>query len=268
MTLKEYLKNADFETKKVITWNTAGNKAVRHNVNVAKITDNVYVGEIDKNDNYYYINCRLYALYNGIAFDFGYIDSEIEMDDLVERINNSPWANADKFMENIYQRIENGMWINLVEMEYIKAVNPTIIPDVEKARAAWQKKLDDKRTAEQNIRNAEKQEEMEKANAEALDVVNSAINTIKNGGTVDNNYITIYTDIDTYKEYSVIAYLFDNYGITMPIRTKGFVINRIASITVSEDGKGVHYSYYKKGNSKGSSSIYDYIYKLIEAIRK
>lgn len=267
MTLKDYMATANFEDKKVITWNAAGNKAIRHNVNVAKITDNVYVGEIDKNDNYYYINCRLYAFYNGIAFDFGYVDSEIEMDDLVKRINNSPWVNADKFMENIYQRIENGMWINLVEMEYIKAVNPAIIPDVEKARETWNNKLEAKREAERNARNAEKQEEMKKTNAEAFNVVNSAINIIKNGGTIYNDEITIYTDIDNCKTHSVVAYLFDKYEIKMPIRTKGFVINKLASVTVSEDGKGVYYSFYKKGNSKGSSTIYDYIYKLIEAVR-
>ena len=267
MTLKEYLKNADFKNKKVITWNVAGNKAVRHNVNVTKVTDNVYVGEIDKTDNYYYINCRLYASFGGIMFDIGYIDSEVEMDDLISRINGSSFVSADKYMENVYQRIEKGMWINLVEMEYIKAVNPEILSDVEKARTTWQKKLDDERTAEQNARNAEKQAEIEKNNAEAQKTINSAISIIKDGGTVKNDEITLYTDIYTCKRYSVIGYLFDKYEIKMPIRTKGFVINTLNSITVSADGKDISYSYWKKGNSKGSTTIYTYIYQLIEAIR-
>lgn len=267
MTLKEFLNTATFENKKVVTWNVQGNKAVRHNINMTKLTDYIYVGEIDKTDNYYYINCRLYAFYNAVGFDIGYIDSEVEFDDLVNRINNSSFVSADKYMENIYQRIENGLWINLIEMEYIKAINPDIISDVEKARTDWQKKLDDKRTAEHNVRNAEKQVEMEKTNAEAQEIIDSAINTIKNGGTVNNDYITIYTDIDTHKKYSVIAYLFDKYEIKMPIRTKGFVINTLNSITVSADGKGVSYSYWKKGNSKGSNALYGFIYKLIEAIR-
>ena len=268
MTLKEFLNTATFENKKAVTWNVQGKKAVRHNINMAKLTDYIYVGEIDKTDNYYYINCRLYAFYNAVGFDIGYIDSEVEMNDLMTRINNSCFKNPDAFIADIHNRIDNGLWINLLEIEYIKTVHPELVTDIENARQSWRDRLEAKRNAEHNERVLKKMEEMKNTNARSYEVIDNAISIIKNGGIVENVEITIYSDIDNCKTYSVISYLFDKYNITMPIRTKGFVINRLASITVSADGNGVTYSYYRKNNSKGSNTLYGFIYKLISAIRE
>ena len=267
MTLKEFLNTATFENKKAVTWNTHGNKAVRHNINMTKLTDYIYVGEIDKSDNYYYINCRLYAFYNAVGFDIGYIDSEVEINDLMTRINNSCFKNPDAFMADIHNRIDNGLWINLVEMEYVKIVHPELIADIENARKTWTDKLDAKRNAEHNEYILKKIEEMKETNDNSYGIIDHAISLIKNGGIIKNDEITIYSDIDKYRTYSVIAYLFDKYNITVPIRTKGFVINRLASVTISADGNDVGITYYYKPNSKGSNSLYNYIYKLINAIR-
>ena len=254
------------EKKRVITYNANSDKAVYHNKNVRKIADNIYVGEVE--GDAYYKYCILYAIYGqnvGVVLDR--INADCSVEEVIGLVNQHNVGTLDGYMERINQRIEDGQWINILEKEFVRNVKPELIPNVEKARETWQAKLAAERKAREDKRIAEKKAEMEKDNAEAMEIINNAINKIKLGGVIDNVGFTYWIDMENPKEYDVITYLLDKYEIKVPIKTRGFIINSLADVTISDNGKGVRYSYFRKNNSQGSSKLYDLMYELIRKIR-
>lgn len=265
MTVKLKDMNTPTEKKRVITYNSSGDKAVYHNKEVWKITDNFYIGEVE--GDAYYKWCAIYIIYDdSVGFIVDKVNADYSVKEILDLINRSNIGTLDLYMETINYRINEGKWINLVEMEFIKNVKPELIPGVEKARVAHKARLEAKRQAREEERIAERKAEMEKDNAEAMEVVNAAIAKIKSGGDIENEYFTLWNDLENHKEYSTFTYLFDKYGIKVPIKTRGFVLNSLNTVRIDKDN-GVSYNYYRKGKSQGSSKIYELIYELIGKIR-
>lgn len=265
MTVKIKDMNTPTERKRVITYNSSGDKAVYHNKNVWKIADNIYVGEVE--GDAYYKYCTLYAIYGqnvGVVLDR--INADYSVEEVINLVNNNNVSTLDGYMERINQRIEGDLWINILEKEFIRNVKPELIPGVEKARAAHKARLEAKRQAREEERIAERKEEMEKDNSEGMEIVNAAIAKIKSGGDIINEYFTLWSDLENRKEYSTFTYLFDKYGIKVPIKTRGFILNSLNTVRIDKDN-GVSYNYYRKGKSQGSSKIYELIFELIGKIR-
>lgn len=266
MTVKLRDMSVPTEKKRVITYNSSGDKAVYHNKNVRKIADNIYVGEVE--GDAYYKYCTLYAIYGqnvGVVLDR--INADYSVEEIINLVNNNNVSTLDGYMERITQRIEGGLWINILEKEFIRNVKPELIPGVEKARAAHKARLEAKRQAREKERIAERKAEMEKDNSEAMEIVNAAIAKIKSGGDIiDNEYFTLWIDLENHKEYSTFTYLFDKYGIKVPIKTRGFILNSLNTVRIDKDNV-IDYNYYRKGKSQGSSKIFELIDELIGKIR-
>ena len=126
----------------------------------------------------------------------------------------------------------------------------------------------EKREAQEAEKIKEQQAEIKADNAKADEAIKSATEIFRHGGKLENEQITLRNENDYYevKTRSILNYLLDKYNITVPIRTRGFINERLASVTISTDLKSVSYSYFRKGNSKGSQKIYDLIYALIDKI--
>lgn len=156
--------------------------------------------------------------------------------------------------------------------EYVRNYRPDLVANIEVARTAYKAKQEEQREARAAERKAERIAEAERCNAEFMEVINKAIAILKNGGCVENQYIDLMENPDEagyheYKHYTTFTYLFDKYGIKLPIRTRGFVIDRLASVTYNAEKQSMQYSYMRKGNSKGSSKLYDYLYTLVDKIK-
>lgn len=265
LTVKLKDMNVPTEKKRVITYNSSGDKAAYHNKEVWKITDNFYVGEVEGSD--YNKWCTIYAIYgDNVGFIIDYINADYSVEDTLDIINRSNIGTLDLYMGTINYRINEGKWINTVEMEFVKNVKPELIPGVEKARATHKARLEAERQTREDKRIAERKAEMEKDNAEAMEIVNAAIAKIKSGGDIRNEYFTLWNDLENHKEYSTFTYLLDKYGIKVPIKTRGFILNSLNTVRIDKDN-GVSYNYYRKGKSQGSSKIYELIYELIGKIR-
>lgn len=265
MTVKLRDMSVPTEKKRVITYNSSGDKAVYHNKEVWKITNNFYVGEVEGSD--YNKWCTIYAIYgDNVGFIIDYVNADYSVEETLNLINRSNIGTLDLYIETIDRRINEGNWINSIEMEFIKTIKPKLIPGVEKARAAHKARLEAERQAREEERIAERKAEMEKDNAEAMEIVNAAIAKIKSGGDIINEYFTLWIDLENHKEYSTFTYLFDKYGIKVPIKTRGFILNSLNTVRIDKDN-GVSYNYYRKGKSQGSSKIYELIFELVGKIR-
>jgi uncharacterized protein (TIRG00374 family) len=100
---------------------------------------------------------------------------------------------------------------------------------------------------EQNRKEAEEQARQEK------EMIESTENILLNGGTIDSG--------------DLIVKLADKYNITIPIRTRGWILNTLAECTITEDG-GISYRYWKSKNGVGSQKVYDIIFSIRSILKQ
>ena len=118
-------------------------------------------------------------------------------------------------------------------------------------------KLKKIRQQEEDVRRAEREErhkkEVEEEKKKEQIAIREAENTFINGGTIKNS--------------ALVVKIADKYGINIPIRTRGWILNTLAECTISESGS-VSYRYWKRSkNATGSQKVYDVLSVIIKAIK-
>ena len=102
-------------------------------------------------------------------------------------------------------------------------------------------------------------------NAEKETIVAAALQTIRSGGTLRNEPLRYYRDDGTLVETSLILHLMREYRINVPIRTQGWIKERLATANVQEDFCG-SVTYYRARKSQCSQKFFDCMQELITAV--
>jgi len=108
------------------------------------------------------------------------------------------------------------------------------------------------------IKRAEQEEQHKKEADEQLRLeqikIKETENTFVNGGTI--------------KDGAVIVDIADKYGIDIPIRTRGWILNTLSECTISVDGS-VNYRYWKRSKgATGSQKVYDILFSIRNILKE
>ncbi len=93
----------------------------------------------------------------------------------------------------------------------------------------------------------------------------AALQIIRSGGTLKNDTLCYYKDDGSFVETSLILYLMREYHVNVPLRTQGWIKERLASATVQEDFCG-SVTYYRARKSQCSQKFFDCMRDLITAV--
>lgn len=116
------------------------------------------------------------------------------------------------------------------------------------------KKREEEEREKERQREAAAQKEREEEEAENNRLMQEAEKAFIDGGTV--------------KDGETIMRLAEKYGVNVPIRTRGWILNSLAECTLTEGGN-VSYKYWRKTkNAKGSQTAFDVLSKLQAAIKE
>lgn len=102
-------------------------------------------------------------------------------------------------------------------------------------------------------------------NTEKEKAVGAALQIIRSGGTLKNDTLCYYKDDGSFVETSLILYLMREYHIDVPLRTQGWIKERLASATVQEDFCG-SVTYYRAKKSPCSQKFFGCMRNLIAAV--
>ena len=102
-------------------------------------------------------------------------------------------------------------------------------------------------------------------NTEKEKAVDAALQIIRSGGTLKNDTLCYYKDDGSFIETSLILYLMRKYHIDVPLRTQGWIKERLASATVQEDFCG-SVTYYRAKKSQCSQKFFGCMRNLIAAV--
>lgn len=112
---------------------------------------------------------------------------------------------------------------------------------------------------------AEAKKQREETNRQAEQQLQQAIHILKTEGALNNDSITLCREDGSFGEYSIVNHLMRRYGVEVPLRTQGWINEKLSSITV-KDGRcsGVRYLRAKGGSC--SQKIFDCIDALLREV--
>lgn len=105
----------------------------------------------------------------------------------------------------------------------------------------------------------------EARNSEAEQIVEEAVNVLRNGGILKNQSVTLYRSRYDYSAYSIFNYLMRLYHIDVPLRTQGWINEKLSSATI-QGGKCVSVQYLRVKKGQASQKFFELANELIRAV--
>lgn len=95
--------------------------------------------------------------------------------------------------------------------------------------------------------------------------VQDALAIVKSGGILQNEFIRFYRNRCESTSYSIVNYLMRKYGVNVPLRTQGWINEKLISATI-ENGHCGQLRYVKSKGAQCSQRFFDCINELIRKV--
>ena len=264
MNLKEM--NLTYKKRRVITYNADGTKALYHNKEVAPIIDNIFVGKF-KSSEYGNEHCDLYVFWPGVKVGlyFGSPATYTSICDIIDRVYYAGFDTESHFIARIAYAIRKQNHIRLIELLMLEHIAPVLVAPAWKARETYYNNYHI-RKQNRHKENMEKSRLFVKEKRKEFDsAINGALDTIRNGGTLENTTVTIYRTEYDHSSYSIVNYLMRKYGVNCPLRTQGWINNKLVSVVV-DGGNCDTVKYWKRNNGRVSQVFFRCMNELINKV--
>lgn len=251
-----------FESFRVITYNADQTKALYKNKQMQLITGSIYRGETIKEE--YNDHCDVYACYAGIPVGIwiGIVHVDYSIEEVMAQIKRKGMETLENYMAAIKYRLEKQDHFRFTEVEFIKHIAPELENQMWESRKAFAENQHKKRMEQAAQREVEDQAFVAERNAEAEQIVNKALDILRNGGKLENQTVAFYESRYNSSSYSIVNYLMRKYGVNVPIRTQGWINEKLVSAKI-EDGKCEHLQYYRAKGAQCSQKFFDCMNELI-----
>ena len=254
-----------FEAFRVVTYNADQTKALYKNKSMQLIIGSIYRGETVKEE--YNDHCDVYACYDGITVGIwiGSVRTDYSVDEVMEQIRRKGIDSLENYMAAIKTRLEKQDYFRFTEIEFIKHLAPELENQMWESRKAFAENQHKKRMEQAAQREAEDQAFIAAQNAEAEQTINKAMEILRNGGKLENQTVTFYQSRYEHSSYSIVNYLMQKYGVNVPIRTQGWINEKLVSAKI-EDGKCENLQYYKAKGAQCSQKFFDCMNELLAKV--
>lgn len=256
-----------FEKQRTICYKVDRNSITYHNKEMQHIGGNLYGGQVEQEGNYYKY-CMLYVRYpeQKIAMEIGTINADYGIDEVMEMCKKNGLDTQEAFIMMIKRKIENQDHVQLSWIEYLKYINPSLIDACMESRKAFAKKREQISKERQEKQEAEDQQYVAERNAEAEKMITAAIEVIKDGGTLENDRVVFYRSKYDSSTYSIVNYLMRKNGVNVPIKTQGWINDRLIQVEITKNGE-VSGRFWKTKGGSGSQKFFDCMLELVQIIR-
>ena len=131
--------------------------------------------------------------------------------------------------------------------------------------AVYRAKQEEERAARRAHAEAEEKACCEEQNRAAEQAVSAAIQILRNGGVLENTTVKFYQSRYSASCYSIVNYLMRLYHVDVPLRTQGWIKDKLVNVTILE-GRCSQLQYMHAKGSRCSQKIWDCMSSLIWAV--
>lgn len=265
MKLKEL--NTVLEKQRTICYKKDGNSITYHNKNMRLVEGCVYCSEpvAESRWNSY---CMLYVRYpeQKVAMEIGTVNDNYSIEEAINTVKRNGMETQNAFINFIKRKIDAQDHIQLLWIEYLKYISPALIDDCWESRRACMIKREQARQERNAKREAEDKAFLEERKAEAEKLIAAAYKTICSGGTLENCDVTFYQSRYKSSTYKIVNYLFRKHDINCPIKTQGWINDKLINVGITSEG-AVNVRFWKSKNGRCSEKVFDYLYELVRIVR-
>jgi hypothetical protein len=226
-----------YKRVKTISYGTGSkhNDPVYHWKELQQIGDSLYKDK-EFDDKYNGKECCLYLMYAeadvALRVDQVIINTWQTVEWFVE---HNSLNTVEHFIESLDNKVQNNEFIPNADIEFSKHFVPEKEMGYRKARQDY---IDRKDREEQEYQKKCEQQfkrEAEEQNQKSRTEIENALTIIKEGGMLENKSITYYDDKFKEHTYNLICYLAEKYSVNIPIKVKGWICNKLTSITFENE---------------------------------
>lgn len=201
-----------------------------------------------------------------IAMEIGAVNADYDTEEAVGVVKKKGIETQNAFIDFIKRKIETQDHIQLTWIEYLKYICPELIDDCWESRKAFAQKREQIRQERNAKREAEDKAFLEERQAEAEKLIAAAHEIIRNGGTLENCDVTFYQSRYESRKYKIINYLFRQHDINCPIKTQGWINDKLIHVVVTPEGS-VNVRFWKSKNGKCSEKVFDCLSELVRIVK-
>ena len=261
--------DSPFERKRFILYAKDGSSVVYRTRLAQLITGNLYRGEDDP-DQYGNTYCDLFVWYPEaeLGIKIGNVNPFTWfVDDLVASADMQAYLTSEDFQNRVRSSVDQNTHFPNIEIELMKYLDISLVEPMAASKRRFSEEREQIRAEKKRREEAEERAYVEDRNREADKIVTDAIDTLYDGGILENSRITFYKSRYDSSTYSVINHLMREYGINVPLRTQGWINEKLISAKIEYDGSCKNVRYLRAKNGKCSEKIFGYMTQLAEAVR-
>lgn len=266
MKLKEL--NTMLEKQRTICYKKDGNSITYHNKDMRLVEGCLYCGEPEA-ESQWNSYCMLYVRYpdQKVAMEIGTVNADYDTEEAIGVVRKSGIETQDAFIEFVKRKIEAQDHIQLTVIEYLKYIRPSLVDACWESRKAYAEKREQIRQEQKVQREAEDKAFIAEKQVEAEKLIAAAYETIRQGGTLENTDISFYESRYTSHTYKIINYLFRENGVNCPIKTQGWINDKLIRVNIASEG-AVNVQFWKSKNGKCSEKVFNCLFELVEKVRE
>lgn len=256
----------------IMHYGSDGNKVVRHNYDMRPISGVLYKGEAET-DEYGAEVYDIFVVYPNVRYGLLYLkklrDREDRTTEQMEAwLDESGMGTLDGFLENLDEKMKAGKFIGFLEIEFVRQFDTECAERYASYRMEYKARKAEQHELERKRREAEDTAYVKEKNDEAESALQVAIDTIRSGnGGVENEGVEIFKSRYNSTVYALVNVLCRRYKVTVPLRTQGWIAEKLVSFRV-RDGRYEYACWQsKKRSDKPSQSIHKCLKALVEAVR-
>ena len=158
----------------------------------------------------------------------------------------------DGFLSHLAYTTAHGRPVKNSELMALDLLGETELAKAyRKKKSAWLAKREQEEKERKERYRKEQEEKQRRLEAERHLKLEAAAKKLRNRETTAN-------------DNGIILDLMREYGVNVPLRTQGWILDCLVSVTFN--GDSVNYTYFRRKKGRGSQKIYDCLYELISAI--
>lgn len=177
-------------------------------------------------------------------------------DNIINTYGQEDCAWEEYLKDNINKNIER--WINARDnggtfADFIGALAINELDKCQEIANILRVKREEEYKIKKEKRELEEKMKEEKRLHEEILLTEEVKNVFINGGTIKNS--------------DIIVKLADDYKIDIPLRTRGWILNELIEVNIT-DGSSIDYRYWKRSkNAKGSQKVFEVLRDIQKAIK-
>lgn len=230
------------------------------------ISGTAYRGR-NKTDKYGNVHCRIYVYYPELnagmwVYGLGHPDQR-RIDEVERSFHKRRLETVEQFIADLEYRLQECMFIGNAEIALARIAAPDRAEAFAEGRLAYRYRKAEEAAAWHAKCEAEDAAFCSEHNAVFEDAVKTAIETIRNGGSLENRTVTHYRSRFDSSTYRIVNHLARQYQVQIPLKVQGWINHQLIGVKISGDGLGSYT--YKKGHP--SDTFPRYMRALIRAVR-